>query len=59
MRKSLTTISFHRFYLFTWKNLHFVRKNICKNLVNIVMFILQLLHLAGSWKCSDKTPTPI
>ena len=39
--------------------MYFVRKHIWKNLVYVVTFVLQVLHVAGYWKCSNKTSTPI
>ena len=46
-------------YFFVWKILYFVRKYICKSSVYTVTFALQFFHVAGYWKCSNKTPTPI
>ena len=39
--------------LFKNENKYFVRKHIWKNLVYIVTFVLQLLHVAGYSKSSD------
>ena len=40
--------------------MYFVRKHISKNLVyTVVAFVLKVFHVAGYWKCSIKTPTPI
>ena len=38
--------------------MYFVKKHIWKNLVRSVAFVLQFFHVAGYWKCSNKTPTP-
>ena len=46
-------------YFFIWKNLYFAREHIWKNLVYIVSFVLPPFIVAGYWKSSDKTPTPI
>ena len=41
------------------KYFHFVRKRILKNLAYIVTFSLQFFQVAGYWKGSNKTATPI
>ena len=46
-------------YFSTWKILYFVGKHIWKNLIYIVIFVLQLFLVAANWKCIDKKPTPI
>ena len=45
--------------LFHIEKLHFVRKHIWKKLFYIITFALQSFHVAGYWKCSNKTTMPI
>ena len=62
MRKNQkTTINnfFFYFYFFILKILYFVRRRIWKNLVYVVTFVLQFFRVAGYWKKSNKTSTPI
>ena len=40
-------------------NIYFVRKHICEKLVYIATLELQFAHMAGYWKCSNKTPMPL
>ena len=59
MRKPQTKTIFFYFYFFIQKSLNLARKHILKNLVYIVTDVLQSIHVAGFWKCSNKTTTSI
>ena len=60
IRKSKTaTVSIVLLLLFYMEKIIFLRQHIWKSFVCIVTFILRFSQVAGCWKCSNKTPTPI
>ena len=58
MRKTSNSNKYFFTLTFSIEKFVFVRKHIQKNLVCIVTFVFQFSRVAGSWKCSNKTPTP-
>ena len=51
--------NYKHFFTLTLEKFIFCRKHIWKKLIYIVTFVLQFFSVAGYWKCSNKTPTPI